>query len=551
MKKLITLVKMQLKEKLNFKRRSLKGTSIFNIAVSILGIVLKFALVTALCAAVLMASNILGLFSLTNTVPATVISIVFSAMLLMSIFSCTVGLTRSMYFSSDNAVLLTLPCRPIEVYLSKLIIFFFFELKRNMSFMVPLFIAYFIVHGHSFIFYPWMLFCFLLVSLFTVAVGALLSIPAMWISTFFRQYRYLQIASIATLVVAAVSALFFAISLIPENIDILGTWGTTYWQIQDFLNAYAAKFPALYSITLLMLGETKNLITTLPPLPTFIRFITLFGITAVLLILGVLIVRPIFYKMASKPFEYLKKWVMPKANISIKREVSPTVNEFRMTLKNSSRMFSNVGILIAIPIMIYLLNKIFLAMNTRELGDQLVVTFNLLIILLVILNANTYASSIFSRDGRSAYLIKVQPTHPMLLILAKLIPNTVFGLLSLIATTAILLMTARLGVGETIVIMVGVTFIYLAHLLYCAETDIMNPQSEIYASTGTHEGNPNETRATVSAFIISFLVSAVMLLLLIEGNGNVHLKMMLVSLFALLYRVYMFFRKVKLYYKEK
>ncbi len=551
MNNLVTLVKMQFKEKLNFKRLTLKGTSVFHIAVSILGAILKFALVTVMCAAFLLASNILGLFSLTNTVPSTVISIVFSVMLLMSIFSCTVGLTKSMYFSNDNSVLLTLPCRPIQVYLSKLIIFFFFELKRNMSFMVPLFIAYFFVHGYSFFFYPWILICFVFVSLFTVAVGALLSIPAMWISNFFRQYRYLQIASIITLVAIAVAGLFFLISLIPENIDILGTWGTTYWQIQDFLNGYATRFSILYDITLLMLGETKNLITTLPFVPTLLRFLALVGSTAVLLAAGILVVSPIFYTMASKPFEYLKREVKPKKNVSIKREVSPTVNELRMVIKNSTRMFSNVGILIAIPIMIYLLNKTFLAMNTRELGDYLVVTFNILIILLVLLNGNTYASSIFSRDGRSSYLIKVQPTHPILLILAKLIPNTLFCLTSIVATTAILLMSARLGVTETIILMVGVTFIYLAHLLYCGELDLMNPQAEIYAATGTHEGNPNETRATVSAFITSFVIAAIMLLLLIEGRGNVYMKLMIVSFVVLLYRGWMFYRKIKLYYKEK
>ena len=58
-------------------------------------------------------------------------------------------------------------------------------------------------------------------------------------------------------------------------------------------------------------------------------------------------------------------------------------------------------------------------MNTKETGDYMVIAFNILIILLVALNANTYAASIFSRDGRSAYLIKVQPTDPALLLFAN------------------------------------------------------------------------------------------------------------------------------------
>ena len=78
-------------------------------------------------------------------------------MLLLSVVSCAIGLTKSMYYSRDNAVLLTLPCKPLEVYLSKLVIFFFFELKRNISFLVPLFLAYFFSHGYGFFAYVWML----------------------------------------------------------------------------------------------------------------------------------------------------------------------------------------------------------------------------------------------------------------------------------------------------------------------------------------------------------------------------------------------------------
>ena len=151
MKSLMILVKMQLKEQLNFKRLDIENVNRFHIIASILGAVLKFALVTALCVVFLIVSKLLGLFSFANLpVPSTVISLVFSVMLLASIISCVVGLTKSMYYARDNAVLLTLPCMPIQVYLSKLIIFFIFELKRNLSFIIPLFIAYFATHGYSF-----------------------------------------------------------------------------------------------------------------------------------------------------------------------------------------------------------------------------------------------------------------------------------------------------------------------------------------------------------------------------------------------------------------
>jgi hypothetical protein len=258
----------------------------------------------------------------------------------------------------------------------------------------------------------------------------MLSIPAMWVANFFKQRKWLQMTGLAAVVIFCVCALFFGISLIPEDIDLLATWETTYWQIQDFLNAYAKNFDLIYDITLMLLGEEAHLVTTFPIGRTALRFFGLLAVTAALLGIGLLIVRPLFYKMASTPFEYLKKQTPAKPNKVRTRRVSAVYNEFLIAVKSTNRMYANVGILIAVPILIFLLNKIFLAMNIRELGEHMVVAFNVLIVMLVVLNANCYAASIFSRDGRSSYLIKTQPSKYPILILSKLLPNTVFVFVS-------------------------------------------------------------------------------------------------------------------------
>ena len=68
---------------------------------------------------------------------------------------------------------------------------------------------------------------------------------------------------------------------------------------------------------------------------------------------------------------------------------------------------------------------------------------------------------------------------------------------------------------------------------------------------GEHENNPNETTATVTAFLISFLVAGLTLLLLIEAKRPVFPKLLIVGAALFAYRVWMFFSKIKLYYKEK
>ena len=551
MKNLITLVIMQLKEKLDFKRPDLKKIGLFKIVLSIIVPLLKFAAVTLLCAVFIFLAARLNVFSINGTVPPTVISMVFMAMLILSIFSCTAGLTKSMYYSRDNSVLLTFPCSPTQVYLSKIIIFFIFEMKRNFGFIVPLFIAYYITHGYPFVFFPWMLVAFTLVSMFTVSVSALLSIPTMWFCNFFRQRRTLQIVSLILVIGAAYAALVFAISLIPENIDPVATWDKTSRDIRDFLVSYAINFARVYEMTLLMLGDAYFQITLFKFGPMMLRFANLLGLIAVFFGASMLIVRPLFYKMASKPFEYLKKKSKPKKNRKISGKISTLWVETLSIFKSFDRLFASVGILISTPLLVYLLNKIFLAMNTREMGEYMIMMFNILIIMLVSLNSNCSVASIYSRDGRASYLIKTQPVKHYVLLVSRLIPIAAVVCISLIATMVVILNTTSFLVSDIVMLTLGMIFIYLAHLFYSAECDIMNPQYEVYATMGNYENNPNEIKSTVLAFIIAFVTAIATFLLLIEGRGDVYLKLMIVGLLMVLYCAWSYFNKIKLYYKEK
>ena len=553
MRDLVILVKMQLKERLNFKRKGLKDINLFKIIVSLLGVAAKFVVMVMLCNTAFGLAKRLNVFSLTHYVPDSVMSLLFSIMLLTSVVSCTIGLTKSLYFSRDNAILLTLPCQPLHVYLSKLVIFFIFEVKRNCTFLVPLFIAYYYTHGYPMGAYPWMLLCIVLVSLFTVSLGALLSIPAMWIGNLFRQSKLLQIATLLAVVSGATVALFIGISLIPADIDLIAKWGTTYWEIQDFLAAYTTKCAPLYQASGLLLGQTHNLKASFPVVPTLLRMVGVLAAIAVLMVLGLLVVRPLFYKMASKPFEHMKKKVRPKKNHKLPRAISAIWVEVLVAVKGAARLFANVGILIALPMLVFLLNKIFLAMNTREMGNYMTIAFNVLIILLIALNANCSVASLYSRDGRSAYLIKTQPSRYWPLLLAKLVPNLVFMTLAFVATFVILLKTSPLGTGIICMLAGSLFATYLAHLFYCAEQDLMNPQIELYATVGNTESNPNEAKATLTAFLLAFGIALLMLFLMIESATatNVFVKYLAISLVAFGYRVYMFFSKIKLYYKEK
>ena len=554
MKNLVILVKMQLKELLNFKRLDVENVSKFHIVLSILGAVLKFAIITVLCGLFLFVARFLHIFSAGDTIPDTVISLIFTVMLITSMISCIGGLTKSMYYANDNAVLLTLPAMPMQVYLSKLFIFFIFELKRNASFLVPLFIAYYFTEGtYSFGVYPWMLFSIFWVSLFTVSIGALLSIPAMWIANFLRQRRWLQVMLITVVSIAMVVLFAVLVLSLPAELDLVGSIEYTVTLIQAFFEGYKTNFSFFYAISSIFLGIP--VLFGKPSFPIGIiagRFFILFGLTVLFFIAGILIVQPLFYKMASTPFEYLKKQTPPKKNRVIVKLLTSAYTEFLKTVKSSNLMVADLGLAILTPLVMMLYNKLLFALDFSRLGYCMIVAFGILIILLILLNSNTYPASILSRDGRSSYLLKTHPSKYPILMFSKLFPTATFGVLSIGLTLPVYIMFAKIPVLDSVLLMISIAMIYVAHLFYCIEQDLMNPQSEIYATVGANQNNPNETRATVTAFIISFLTAGIMFLLLFEASAfSAFIKLLIVASIAMIYRIYLFMAKLKLYYKEK
>jgi hypothetical protein len=90
--------------------------------------------------------------------------------------------------------------------------------------------------------------------------------------------------------------------------------------------------------------------------------------------------------MASTPFEFKKK-------NAIKEKKNKPSTPFASALKKElieglrSNAFIKLGgiLVVIMPMAIYLLNKLYSAMNTRFLGTQMTICFNVIIMLLILL----------------------------------------------------------------------------------------------------------------------------------------------------------------------
>jgi len=544
---LFVLVRMQLKEKMDVSYlRSLRQT-IFKAV----WFVIEFAGVTALISLVFYFVKAFGLLSLVHDIPVAAVSIIFAVMLLLSLITDTVGLTKSLYLSRDNTVLLTFPATPSLIFFSKLCVYYVHELRKSFMFVIPMFIAYGIVQGYAGYYYPWLLLMFALISVLPVLLAALLSIPAMFVHLYFEKAKVLKYSVYGALTGGATLLVWLIIGLIPENINFVEQWGEIYWKLQGVFKAYTVHVAPIYKFTELIVGRTKGMTNDIFHEGTLPILLILVGTIIVCLALCFLLSKPLFCRMASTPFEFKKK---NSAKEKRNKKRSPFVSALRKELlvgMRSGALARLFAVLILVmPVAIFLLGKLYAAMSTRFLGNQMTICFNALIMLLILLMTNMDIASVYSRDGFSSYLNKVQPTPYGLLLFAKLFYPLVLAFIGTAFSTVVFGLLSSVSTKGAVFIGITVYGIYAGHLFASAERDIMNPQTKQYATFSNQFNNPNERASAIIGIILPLIVFAVALFLSSSEGESAWVKLAIVAIAYAAFKVYTYFMKIKAFYKE-
>lgn len=671
-KGLNTLVIIQLKDKLNLSfKADKKGT--------LTKIILKFVLFVAVTAAIVVLFTILDKLtvfgSTTNSFPIPLLNLVFTAMLILSIFTCIASLTKSLYFSKDNLTLLSYPVNANTVFLSKLVVYYIISLIREAAFILPLFLAYGFAYGFSAIYFPWVLFLFLIICLIPVAIASIISIPWMFVSMFFRKHPLAQDVGTLILLIAGSVFLFILIDMIPSNLHFLVRWGDVYYpQVLGFAKNVEHWLLPFFMITSLVTGANFDTVgkkgltiftnNTLPYLGILV------GSILVLVLLSYLFAKPLFFKMAAKPFEFNKKIIFHNYNES-KRRVKEeyykyafvpqelldkslskketlelfskfekvlnllnrdekifgktvsekrilrllktytkmefqavTINDFvdnnlvgfiikfnyeipslvlaktkginsiycydsnhltqenhpktaffsmmwkdiLMGIRTPGTLMADYLLMIIGPLSVALMNKLFQSINTSFMGDQFVIMFNILIIVMIPLVSNVSMASIYSREGESSYLLKASPSNYIKTLTSKLVLRWFLQTFSLVATIIVFNHYCDILFNKLVLLFFTVLFIYTGHLIWSAELDYMNPQDRLYKEVGEGNiSNSNENISGILAFVITALIVVISLFLLKEDATKVFYKLFFIGSLFLAARLLLATFKIKGY----
>lgn len=546
MKYLKTLVMMQLRDKLDFSFvKSVKST-IIKIVCSIL----KLAVSVAIFYLIYFVCNLLSVFRPSGVIPDKLVNVLFTLIQLMSIVTCTIGLTQALFMTADNRILLTFPVSSATVFFSKLILYYIFELKKNVILTLPMFIAYGMINHAVWYYYVWLLFCFVFISMIPVAIGAIVSIPSLFVAMFVKQFKWLQI----TLTVIAAGLVTWGIveliGVIPENINIIGQWGSIVEGIQAFLDGFAKALYPYYCLTLMVVGGSLRVSSRLFGGDTFVYWGILVGCLAVLFGLAYLLSRPLFIKMASRQFEFEKMTTAPKKNRIRNRKISPTVESLQMNIRSGKYVLSAILQLVLPSIATLLLNKLYSAMNTNYSGQVMTKAFNLLVMLIIMLAFNNEYATVYSREASARNILKTRPQSPLYTLFGRISIRGAIIVVSTLGVMAAYMSSSNSDTLEIFLMALITLAVSEAHLLWCAEIDVMHSYADQYATVGVQFDSPNERNATVIGFLLAALFAFLYYFLSDRGTASSLVKGLLLALALLGARIYLYIKRAKLYFVE-
>ncbi|MBQ8295775.1 MAG: hypothetical protein IJX87_05020, partial [Clostridia bacterium] len=445
--------------------------------------------------------------------------------------------------------------------LSKLVVDFVSEIRKNFLFLVAMFCAYGLFLGYPVYYYPWVMVLFVLIAALSVLMSALLSMPALFVYLILKKHKIFQYILMGAVFAGMIALVLYIVSLLPEEINFLKN-GLPREAILNLTGAVVKWCPPVAWLTTLLLGEPYSVVinasgvyTTTPQLFTWETWPIAGGLIVCLTVLVAVcfaLSQPLFYKMASAPFEFTKRTkITEKDNKPTPLFLSAVKKEWLIALRDYSFLQLITQLLVIMPLSIVFLNSLYATMARDSVGIQMTVAFNFLIVMLFMLSANIRLSSAYSKDGFSSYLNKIQPSTYGALLFAKLTVNVVLGLIAVVLTSAVYDIYTIKHTVNVPLFSVTVYAFFIAHLFWSGELDIMNPQYTQYATFSEQSNNPNENKSSLLTFVISFFAAIAIFLLALEDASAVWWKASVFSVAFAALRVFLFFLKIKVYYKEK
>lgn len=543
LKRIRLLMLLQLSNRFKFKKVDNVKKLIARIGIMALGI----GIVTAVISLIFfLMYSIVGIQS-----PKVVtFSIVF--LQLLSIVACINGLLKNLYSSKDNAILLSYPAHHFEVFISKLLVYYVYEFIKSIFFILPLLLGFGIIFKYfSVLYIVSTIFIVITIPLIPVLLGALITLPILFIKKFINKYSYLKSILLVSLLVGLFFLFFMILNLIPRPLRLIELYYSFIQGITRFIESID-KYSLFYQ-------NVGNILVNHRVLLNYIIYI---GVIILLIVSVGLISMPIYFKLASQSSELANEKKRKGINKAHKNTFFTFVKkEWLLSIRNFGEFLNNYIFTFATPYVLFIMMGIYTAIDLNNLGIYMTVIFSGFVTLLMSCASNTSSALAITKEGSEFVLLKTVPSDSKNMAWAKIFFNLVSSTIMIVLSFVLVIVFCPMfdpGINglewEWMInnnwlwlTMLSVLFINAGLIFWSFQIDIMNPKLREYASSGDASGMNNASKSILIGLIISVVFTIIALITLMSST-NMMLNWIIIVGIAfvfLLARLYMFVSYLK------
>ena len=473
---------------------------------------------------------------------------------LITIFGDLGSVQRVLFSDKENSLLITFPCRYSDIILSRLILFFLNELKKNCYFLFPFLIGFAITTKQGALFYCMIPFIGILLSAIPIFIDCALSVLFLYGKKIIYSKPILCVAS--TLVFF--SSIFYAVhrilQILPNPLKFLQEYSKYIANISSAADSMAKYSIGYSSMADIMMG-----------LGTFTDFILTLGIALGAAAIGLGVLVPFYFRFLNsisersggreKPKKYLKNEIFVKSK---KRNKKASLyrtflrKELIVTLRDSQKLSNLVASFLVLPMISYIMNFILDTINTNPMGEYMVIAFNMMVSASLLAAFNTECAYALSAEGLEFAVLKSSPNNTASIAWSKITITLVSNLVAIGATGVMLYFTAGIKPLDLVLFVATLFLLAAGMVVWSFQLDVRRPLFAEYASKGASGvvDNPNVGLAALIGFIVATIAGALTLLLLYDDYVTGWLRILGIALGFFLARVYLFYKNLHVYFRE-
>lgn len=500
--KLLTL--LQLSDRIKFKKTDNKKAIAAKIGIMLFGLII----ITVICSALIyVLCNVIDIPKNNN-----LLTFVLFFLQVLSIIACTNGLLKTLYSGKDNAILLSYPAHHVEVFFSKLLVFYFYEFIKSVFLVLPLLLGFGIIFEILSVGYIIStLILTVLLPLFPVLIGAFLTMPVLFITRFINKHSWLKALLSIGLLVVIFWLLVKIMNLIPVPLRIIALYNQFIKNVTGFISS-VNKYSLFYSnIGEILLGES-----------ILINSLIVLGVLIGLIVLVAGLAMPLYFSLASKSSEQANVKKHKGGNVAHKNIFFTFVKkEWLLSVRNINDFINSYSFMVATPYVLYIMVSIFTAIDRNELGLSMTTAFTGFIALILASASNTSSALAITKEGSEFVLLKTSPANTSNMAWAKIFFNLIFSSIMLIISFAVIVIFCDRIQNTTNIwlMLIAVLFINAALVFWSFQIDIMNPKLREYASTNDSSSINNAAESIKIGLICTIAFTILSVLFLMDGEN--------------------------------